>query len=316
MRRRSSAGVPASSSTTVALAAGDHRLVSDRPAALRDDSEDGRPRDDGADGALAVHCVVQDQRLRAWPAPAGGDPAYERDPFVRLVQARQKRPGREREGIDEQRDEPGVVELGKSRHRDPILRLHGRGVEALDLRSRQRTRPDGHRRTMLELADTGDHSLGDAAEQVPRRELLTDGLGGRLHLVQMCRREEQEREVDRVLAAPAAARRTRRRRSGLPDRLRSRQTSPDPTRKRLGLHCAIQSTPAKMPRPKRRRCGQTSEGRRSSSHFSWLGAAISTRLVIPELLPQWGPVGLAPFPSVFLTLCRPSTRRSISSGIV
>src|SRR5712692_1881484 len=27
-------------------------------------------------------------------------------------------------------------------------------------------------------------------------------------------------------------------------------------------------------------------------------------------------VGLAPFPSVFLTLCRPATRRSISSGIV
>ena len=233
----------------VALAASDHRLVSDRPAALRDDGEDGRPRDDGADGALAVHRVVQDQRLRARPAPAGGDPAHERDPFVRLVQARQELPGREGEGIDEQRDEPGVVELGKSRHRDLILRLHGRGVEALDLRPRQRTRPDGHRRTLLELADTGDHSLGDAAEQVPRRELLTDGLGGRLHLVQMRRREEQEREVDRVPAAPAAASLARRLRRGLPGRLRGRQTSPDPTRKRLGLHLRNQSTPAKMPRP-------------------------------------------------------------------
>ena len=37
----------------------------------------------------------------------------------------------------------------------------------------------------------------------------------------------------------------------------------------------------------------------------------------PELLPYWGRrVALAPFPSVFLTLCRPSTKRSISSGIV
>jgi hypothetical protein len=222
----------------VALTAGDHRIVSDRPAALRDDSEDGRPRHDGADGALAVHCVVHDQRLRAWPASAGGDPAYERDPFVRLVQVRQERPGREREGIDEQRDEPGVVELGKARHCDPILRLHGRGVEAVDLRSRKRTRPDGHRGTLLELADTGDHSLGDAAEQMPRRELLTDGLGGRLHLVQMRRREEQEREVDRDPAAPAAARRTRRLRRALPGRLRGRQTGPDPARKRLGLHPA------------------------------------------------------------------------------
>jgi hypothetical protein len=210
--------------------------VSDRPAALRDDSEDNRPRDDGADGALAVHCVVEDQRLRAGPASAGGDPADERDPFVRLVQARQERPGREGEGIDEQRDEPGVVELGKARHCDSILRLHGRGVEALDLRPRQRTRPDGQRRTLLELADAGDHSLGDAAEQVPRRELLMDGLGGRLDLVQMRRREEQEREID--LAPRVAASRTRRLRRGLPGRLRGRQTGLDPTRKRLGLHCA------------------------------------------------------------------------------
>jgi len=109
-------------------------------------------------------------------------------------------------------------------------------VEALDLRSGQRTRPDGHRRTLLELADTGEHSLGHAAEQVPRRELLTDGLGGRLHLAQVRRREEKEREVDLVPAAPAAASRTRRLRRGLPGRLRGRQTGPDPTRKRLGLH--------------------------------------------------------------------------------
>jgi hypothetical protein len=163
-----------------------------------------------------MHRVVHDQRLRARPAPASGDPAYERDPLVRLVQARQERPGREREGIDEQRDEPGVVELGKARHRDPILRLHGRGVEALDLRPLKRTRPDSHRRTLLELADTGDHPLGDAAEQVPRRELLTDGLGGRLHLVQVRRREEQEREVDLDPAARATASRTRRLRRGLP----------------------------------------------------------------------------------------------------
>jgi hypothetical protein len=37
----------------------------------------------------------------------------------------------------------------------------------------------------------------------------------------------------------------------------------------------------------------------------------------PRVPPSLGPsVGFAPFPSVLLTLCRPSTRRSISSGIV
>jgi len=90
--------------------------------------------------------------------------------------------------------------------RDPVLCLHRRGVEALDLRSRQRARPDSNGRTLLELADTGDDSLGDAAQQVPGRELLPDGLGGRLHLVQMRRREEQKREVDRVRGVLAASR--------------------------------------------------------------------------------------------------------------
>src|SRR5207253_8198771 len=82
----------------VALAARDHGLASDRPTALRDDSEHRYPGDDGADGALAVHHVVQDQRLRAGPSRTGGDPANQRDPLVRLVQAAQERPGREREG--------------------------------------------------------------------------------------------------------------------------------------------------------------------------------------------------------------------------
>jgi hypothetical protein len=67
---------------------------------------------------------------------------------VRLVQPGQERPEREREGIDEQRDEPRVVELGEAHRRNPVVRRHGRGVEALDLSSRQRARPDGHRRTL------------------------------------------------------------------------------------------------------------------------------------------------------------------------
>ena len=229
----------------VALAAGDRGLASDRPAALRDDGEDRQARDDGADGALRVHRVVQDERLRARPPPAGGDPADERDPLVRLVQPRQERPDREREGIDEQRDQPRIVELGKARHRDPLLRLHGRGVEALDLRARQRTRPHGHRGALLELADTRDHSLGDAAEQVPGRELLADGLGGRLGLVQVRRGEEDEREVDLGPAQRATAGLARRLRGGVPGRLRGRQTGPDPAGERLGS-IAGQSTSAKM----------------------------------------------------------------------
>jgi hypothetical protein len=59
--------------------------------------------------------------------------------------------------------------------------------------------------------------------------------------------------------------------------------------------------------------GQTSTQERCL--MSMQGSAMM--IAIPELLPHLPPaVGLAPFPSVFLTLCRPSTRRSISSGIV
>ena len=183
-----------------------------------------------------MHLVALDERLRAGPTPADGDPTDQRDPLVRLVQPCQERPEREGEGIDEQRDQPRIVELGKARHRYPLLRLHGRGVEALDLRARQRTRPDGHRGTLLELADTRDHSLGDAAEQVPGRELLADGLGGRLGLVQVRRGEEDEREVDLGPAQRATAGLARRLRGGIPGRLRGRQTGPDPAGKRLGLH--------------------------------------------------------------------------------
>jgi hypothetical protein len=193
-----------------------------------------------------VHGVVKDERLRAGPPPTGGDPADERDPLARLVQPRQERPDRKREGIDEQRDEPRVVEVGKARHRGPLFRLHGRDVEALDLRARQRTRPDGHRGAPLELAGTRNHSLGDAAEQVPGRELLAYGLGGRLGLDQVPGGEEDEREVDLGPAQRAAAGLARRLRRGLPGRLRGRQTGPDPARERLGLHRGPQCTSAKI----------------------------------------------------------------------
>ena len=132
----------------VALAAGDHGLASDRPAALRDDGEDGQPRDDGADGALRVHsspwmsaCAPGRRPPTAIPPTSGTRSCASFSPV-------RNGPSREREGIDEQRDQPRIVELGKARHRYPLLRLHGRGVEALDLRARQRTRPDGHRRTL------------------------------------------------------------------------------------------------------------------------------------------------------------------------
>jgi hypothetical protein len=44
-----------------------------------------------------------------------------------------------------------------------------------------------------------------------------------------------------------------------------------------------------------------------------LGDDVRHRRTPPSRRPR---VGLAPVPSVFLTLCRPSMRRSISSGIV
>jgi hypothetical protein len=145
---------------------------------------------------------------------------------VRLVQPRQERPGRERAGINKQQDEFWVVEHRNARHRDSILPLHRRNVEALDLRARQRTRPNGHSRALLEFADTGDHSLSDAAEQVTGRELLADGLRSSLSLVQMRWREEEEREVDLDPAPRTAASLARRLRRALPGRFQGRQTVP------------------------------------------------------------------------------------------
>jgi hypothetical protein len=151
---------------------------------------------------------------------------------VGLVQPGQERRDREREGIDEQRDEPLVVELGKAHYGNPVVRPRGRGVEALDLRARKHARPDGHRGILLELANARDHSFGDAAQQVLRRELLADGLGGRLSLGQVRRGEEREREVDTGPAQRAASL-PRRLPGGVPRRLRGRQTGSDPARERL-----------------------------------------------------------------------------------
>jgi len=130
-------------------------------------------------------------------------------------------------------------------------------VEALDLRAGQRTRPDGHRRTLLQLADTRDHSLDDATEQVPGRELLAHGLGGRLRLVQVRRREEEEREVDLGPAQRAPADRARRLRRGLPGRLRGRQTGTDPARERLSLHRATECTSLAGAGSRRSRAGRS-----------------------------------------------------------
>src|SRR2546426_1202330 len=120
-------------------------------------------------------------------------------------------------------------------------------MEALDLGARQRTRPDGHPRAPLELAATRDHSLGDAAEQVPGRELLAYGLGGRRGLLQVRRRQEDEGEVDLGGAEPSTAGLAGRLRRGVPGRLRGRQTGPDPAGERLRLHRQPQSMSANPP---------------------------------------------------------------------
>jgi CheY-like chemotaxis protein len=227
----------------VALAARDHRLAPDRPAALRDEREDGEAADDDADRALGMDGLVQDQCLRAGTPPADGDPADERDPLVLRVQAGQERPGREAEGIDEQRDERRVVELGEARDRDPLVALHGYKVEALELRARQGGRPDGHSRTLLELAGAPDDSLGDAAEQVPGCELCADGVGGCLGLAQVRRGEEEEGEVD-LVDPRIAMRLPRRLPRGHRGRRGGRETSADLAGECLLPHRATESTSA------------------------------------------------------------------------
>jgi hypothetical protein len=121
-----------------------------------------------------------------------------------------------------------------------VVGLDGREVEAVDLRTRQRTCPHGHPWALLELAHTRHHALGDAAEQMARRELLAHGLDGRRGLIQVRRRKKQEREIDLGPAQRATAGLARRLRRGVPGRLRGRETSSDPARERPGFHSGTQ----------------------------------------------------------------------------
>lgn len=185
--------------------------------------------------------AVQDQRLRPRPPAADGEAPDRGHALVRLVQAGEQRDGREAEGVDEEGDEIRLVELGNAHHGDLAARGHGGRVEELHVRVRERGRPDRDAGALLELAAARHHPLGHAPEQMPRRELLANGLRRRGRLVEVGRGEEDEGEIDIGRPEAAAAGFARRLDRGAHGRSRRGETRPDPAGERLAPH-ASQST--------------------------------------------------------------------------
>ena len=111
----------------------------------------------------------------------------------------QERADRERERVDEERDEGGVVELGEAEDADLVAEV-GRGrVERLDLRPRAasppRRRRPGRARPRWSRATTPSATQprrcrGSSSSRSARRGLL--------RVVEVLGREEQEGEVDRL----------------------------------------------------------------------------------------------------------------------
>ena len=176
VRRRSSAGLPASSSTAVALAAGDHRLVSDRPGQPCETTvKTGGPQTRAPTAPSLCTASSWISACVPGPAPAGGDPAYKRDP-VRAPRSGSSGtdPAGNVEGINEQRDDA----RGRRAQEWPCTVIPSSVCSAAGVgNSTPAPLPAAHPprrplRFLLELADPGDHSLSDAAErEVPRREL-------------------------------------------------------------------------------------------------------------------------------------------------
>jgi hypothetical protein len=147
--------------------------------------------------------------------------------------------GRAAQLADSVRDSSSSASRPRSRCRLPSRRSSRRSA-----RGKLRPAVEGLYASIFSTLDPRPHSLGDATEQVPGRELLAYGLGGRLRLVQVRRREEEELEVDPGPAQRASGRTglpCRLRRS-VPGRLRGRQTGTDPARKRLRRHRATECT--------------------------------------------------------------------------
>ena len=180
----------------VVLGVGDHRVAPDRLAALRDDRANGHTSDHGADGTFVQHLAVAEQRLRVGLAVAGCEAADERHGVLFLVQLREEPGRRVGEGVDQQRDQVGLVEVRDPGHRDTLVRVESDALERLDHGLRQRCCPDGRGRAVLELAVARDHALGHAAEHVRGPELSLDGLERLLGLAEVVGREEQEGQVD------------------------------------------------------------------------------------------------------------------------
>ena len=173
--RRSSAGSPASSKTTLSSAS---VITESRPTGSQPCEttvRTGTPRSDGADRAVVEHLAVAEERLRVGLAAARRETADERHGVLLLVQLREEAGRRVGERVDEQRDEVGVVEIRDPGHRDAFVGVEGDALEGLDHGVRQRRRPDGRGRAVLELAVARDHALGHAAEHVRGRQLLLDG---------------------------------------------------------------------------------------------------------------------------------------------
>ena len=215
----------------VALGTSDHRVGAERCATLGDDGFDGHVREPDADGATAVDLAVEDERLCARPAGAGGDAAHDRDAGVLVVQMVDHGHDGETERIREQQHELRIVELRKPVEHDRILLLDDVDVKRLDARPGERGGPDREARPVLELALEPDHAFGDAAGEAGGRERLVDVGDDVGRVPDVLRAQEDEDEV-RGLPAQARPGPCRRLDDCFLRRLRGREADTDPRHRR------------------------------------------------------------------------------------
>ena len=236
----------------VALGARDHRVPADRRAALRDDGPDGHASQHRAHRSFGENLSVEEESLGVRLARAGREPADERRCVLLLVQLGEEAGSREGERVNEEATRSAPSRIGKPLTATPssVLRatLWKVSISASGSEAAQTEAPGPVSSSRV----APEHTLRDAAEQVPRRELALDGRESLVRLPAVLGRQEQESEVDRrgVEALARLARGFARRLGRLGG---DGQPRPDPPRERLGPHVRSVRTACRCPA---RACGR------------------------------------------------------------
>src|SRR5205814_9610396 len=126
---------------------------------------DAHSAENGADRTLVHHLAVDEERLRLRLARPGGQPADQRNLALDLGELREEARGRERERVDEQRDEVGIFERRDAADSDAVVELEGAGLKSLDPAPGKRAGPARSAGPVPEPPAAADPALGTATQE-------------------------------------------------------------------------------------------------------------------------------------------------------